>query len=93
MIVYSDGLDVVKMLDLYTSYHDRIKTTFGWGTGLTNDIMIAPISIVVKVVNAGGCPTVKLSDNLSKALGPREDVMERRRYFGYMNTYNEPCRV
>ena len=56
-----------------------MKLSFGWGTLLTNDFRglapddaLAPFSLVCKAVSANGRPTVKLSDNPAKAIGPAD---------------------
>jgi nicotinate phosphoribosyltransferase len=40
-----------------------------------------PISIVCKVISADGHPTVKLSDNPTKAMGPKAEVERYKRIF------------
>ena len=50
--------------------------------GLGKDNRLNPISLVCKVVSADGRPTVKLSDNPSKALGPEDEVARYKRVFG-----------
>ncbi|MEO3969261.1 hypothetical protein ABH115_33490, partial [Mycolicibacterium smegmatis] len=40
------------------------------------------ISLVCKVVDADGHPTVKLSDNPAKALGPTDEIARYRKLFG-----------
>lgn len=93
LIVFSDSLDVDKMIALEQRFRDRIKTTFGWGTDLTNDFGLPTLSLVIKPIEANGNPTVKLSDNLSKAVGHEEDVARYRRIFGYSNNFKEDCRT
>ena len=70
-IVFSDGLDVNTIIKLYKEFGDKINVAFGWGTNLTNDVGIVPLSIVIKATEANGYPTVKLSDNICKATGER----------------------
>ena len=74
---------------LATRFRGRVKASFGWGTlltndfrGLTRDDRLAPFSLVCKAVAANGRPTVKLSDNPTKALGPEEEVDRYKRVFG-----------
>ena len=66
----------------------RVKVSFGWGTMLTNDFRglvagdaLAPFSLVCKALSANGRPTVKLSDNPAKALGPADQVARYKRVF------------
>ena len=89
LIIFSDGLNVNKMVDLHNRFAGRINVTFGWGTNLTNDIDIQNLSLVMKLVEAAGNPAVKLSDNLNKAVGSEVEVQEAKRIFGYTNTFRE----
>lgn len=89
LIIFSDGLDVEKMIELQTRFNGRARVSFGWGTLLTNDFRglvqgdrLAPFSLVCKAVSANGRPTVKLSDNPNKALGPEAEVDRYKRVFG-----------
>lgn len=89
LVIFSDGLDVDKMFELHAQFHGRVKVSFGWGTLLTNDFRglapgdaLAPFSLVCKAVSANGRPTVKLSDNPNKAMGPAAEVARYKRVFG-----------
>jgi nicotinate phosphoribosyltransferase len=89
LIIFSDGLDVDKIIDLHQRFAGRVKVSFGWGTLLTNDFRglvpgdgLAPFSLVCKAVSANGRPTVKLSDNPNKALGPADEIARYKRVFG-----------
>ncbi len=89
MVIFSDGLDVDKILELHGQFAGRVRTSFGWGTLLTNDFRgltkgdtLTPFSLVCKAVAANGKPTVKLSDNPKKAMGPAEEVARYKRVFG-----------
>jgi nicotinate phosphoribosyltransferase len=89
LVIFSDGLDVDKIEDLYARFHGRVKVSFGWGTLLTNDFRglvpddaLAPFSLVCKAVSAEGRPTVKLSDNPNKAMGPEAEITRYKRVFG-----------
>jgi nicotinate phosphoribosyltransferase len=83
VIVFSDGLELPKMIELEKHFRGRIKTTFGWGTNLTNDVGFPPLSIVIKVIEAAGQSAVKLSDNPAKSMGSPEEVERYKRVFGY----------
>ena len=89
LIIFSDGLDAEKMVQLHRQFSGRTKVSFGWGTLLTNDFRglveqdaLAPFSLVCKAVSANGRPTVKLSDNPNKAMGPANEVERYKRVFG-----------
>ena len=91
MIIFSDGLTVPKMQELYRRFAGEFGTvSFGWGTNFTNDTgLIKPLSLVMKLVEAAGNPAVKLSDNLEKAVGDPEEVAAYKRIFGYTETFRE----
>lgn len=89
LVIFSDGLDVDRIEALYARFHGRVKLSFGWGTLLTNDFRglakddaLAPFSLVCKAVRANGRPTVKLSDNPAKAMGPEDQIARYKRVFG-----------
>lgn len=89
LVIFSDGLDVERIIELHQRFSGRVKVSFGWGTLLTNDFRglvpndgLAPFSMVCKAVSAEGRPTVKLSDNPNKAVGPAEEVARYKRVFG-----------
>lgn len=90
-IVFSDGLEMIKICALWLRFKDRIGVSFGWGTNLTNDMGHAPLSLVMKAVEADGRPTVKLSDNPAKAMGPAEEVERYKRVFGHSEGEYETC--
>jgi nicotinate phosphoribosyltransferase len=88
LAIFSDGLDVGVISAIHGHFHGRMRIGYGWGTLLTNDFRglapnggLDPISIVCKVVSANGRPTVKLSDNPSKAMGPKVEVERYKRVF------------
>ncbi|WP_114284783.1 nicotinate phosphoribosyltransferase [Candidatus Halocynthiibacter alkanivorans] len=89
LVIFSDGLDVAKIIELQQRFSGRVRTSFGWGTLLTNDFRdlvpgdrLAPFSLVCKAVSANGRPTVKLSDNPNKAMGPQDEITRYKRVFG-----------
>jgi nicotinate phosphoribosyltransferase len=89
LVIFSDGLDVEKIEELHARFLGRVRVSFGWGTMLTNDFRglvagdaLAPFSLVCKALSANGRPTVKLSDNPAKAMGPRDEIERYKRVFG-----------
>lgn len=93
-IVFSDGLDLEKILALYNEFSPKINCLFGWGTNLTFDWPgIKPLSIVIKAVEADGKPLVKLSDNVAKAIGAPEEIERYKKVFGYDSQYFKECLV
>jgi nicotinate phosphoribosyltransferase len=100
LVIFSDGLDVDRIEALYARFHGRCKLGFGWGTLLTNDFRglapddsLAPFSLVCKAVSANGRPTVKLSDNPAKAMGPPAQIERYKRVFGVGAQTAEPVLV
>jgi nicotinate phosphoribosyltransferase len=91
LLIFSDGMDMDSIEATYRHFHGRVRTSFGWGTNLTNDFRgcdpdgdtgLAPISLVCKVVSANGRPAVKLSDNPEKATGEPSEIERYLRVFG-----------
>jgi len=87
-VIFSDGLDVAKIKELHAQFSGKTAISFGWGTLLTNDFRglvpddaLAPFSLVCKAVSANGRPTVKLSDNPNKAMGPADQIERYKRVF------------
>ncbi len=88
-IIFSDGLDVETIEALSTQFAGRVNVSFGWGTLLTNDFRglakddaLAPFSLVCKATSVNGLPTVKLSDNPRKAMGPIDEIERYKAVFG-----------
>ncbi|UFH49110.1 nicotinate phosphoribosyltransferase [Pseudomonas sp. KNUC1026] len=66
-LVFSDGLDLKKMLAIYRALHERINVSFGIGTSLTCDIPgVTPMSVVMKMTDCNGQPVAKISDEANK---------------------------
>ena len=92
-----DGIEAT-----HARFHGRARLSFGWGTNLTNDFRdcspafapeLEPISLVCKVVEAGGRPAVKLSDNPAKAVGDPAEIERYRRVFGVRGLTAQPVTV
>ena len=88
LVIFSDGLDSHNIRDLHQKFNGRVKVSFGWGTNLTNDFRglvtdgsLDAFSLVCKPINADGRSTVKLSDNLNKAMGSLEEIDRYKRVF------------
>ena len=67
-LVFSDGLDFDKALNLYNYFYEYIKVGFGIGTWLTNDVGLEPLNIVLKIVECNGQPVAKISDSPGKGM-------------------------
>jgi nicotinate phosphoribosyltransferase len=75
-------------MDIYELHNKYSKTwdcTFGWGTNLTNNSLIKPLSIVMKLWKADNKYCVKLSDNPNKAIGFPKEVEYYKWQFNYNN--------
>lgn len=68
ILTFSDGLDLNKAWNLHQYFKGQIRTSFGIGTNLTNDMGITPINIVLKLVECNGQPVAKLSDSPGKTM-------------------------
>ena len=78
-VVYSNGLDIAKAIEIHKYCNGRVQDSYGVGTFLTCDVIgCSPMNIVVKLTRGRitelrewhDC--VKLSCNLSKTLGNEE---------------------
>ena len=77
----------------------RIRFSSGWGTLLTNDFRgcnpdgkdgFDPVNLVCKLSEVNARPTIKLSDNYAKAIGPDAELARYRRVFGSADIVNLP---
>ncbi|MCI4661378.1 MAG: nicotinate phosphoribosyltransferase [Neomegalonema sp.] len=102
LLVLSDGMDVDSIEAAHHHFAGRVRTSFGWGTNLTNDFRgcapvampaLDPISLVCKVSQVNGRPAVKLSDNPNKATGTDEEIARYRRVFGTTGSQSLPVEV
>ncbi len=102
LLVLADGLDVDTIESAHAHFKGRVRTSFGWGTNLTNDFRdcapveapeLSPISLVCKVTQAAGRPAVKLSDNRAKATGDAAELERYQRVFGEAGRDRREVRV
>jgi nicotinate phosphoribosyltransferase len=77
-IVFSDGLDIDKATAIKEYCVAQIKSSFGIGTHLTNDVGVKPLNIVIKLsgveVNNRWINVVKLSDDKGKYTGDKKEI-------------------
>jgi len=78
VLVFSDGLDIPRVMQLYAHFRGRCQLAFGVGTNLTNDVGPAPINIVIKMIRCNGQPVAKLSDS------PGKNMCEDPDYVAYL---------
>lgn len=102
LLIFSDGLDVDMIEAAYLHFTGKVRMAFGWGTNLTNDFEhcapdtnpgLDPISIVIKVSQAGGRPAVKLSDNPAKATGDATEIARYLSIFGDQDRVEHAVKV
>jgi nicotinate phosphoribosyltransferase len=67
-LVFSDGLDIGRAIDLYRHFAERTQLGFGIGTNLSNDVGHTPLNIVMKLTRCNDQPVAKLSDSPGKTL-------------------------
>lgn len=78
VLVFSDGLDIPKVMQLYAYFRDRCQLAFGVGTNLTNDVGPTPLNIVIKMIRCNDQPVAKLSDS------PGKNMCEDTAYVAYL---------
>ncbi len=78
ILVFSDALNIPKVLQLYERFRGRCQLAFGVGTNLTNDLGYQPLQIVIKMVRCNGQPVAKLSDS------PGKNMCDDRAYLTYL---------
>ncbi len=78
VLVFSDALDIPKVMQLYERFHERCKLAFGVGTNLTNDLGYRPLQIVIKMIRCDGQPVAKLSDS------PGKNMCTDKAYLAYL---------
>jgi nicotinate phosphoribosyltransferase len=95
-------MDVDSIEQAHRHFAGQVRTSFGWGTNLTNDFVgcspdgtdgLDPISLVCKVTSVNGRPAVKLSDNPEKATGNPEEIARYLRMFGDAGRVRTAVRV
>jgi nicotinate phosphoribosyltransferase len=102
IVIFSDGLDIDSIEEAHHRFRGRVRIGYGWGTNLTNDFrgcathdepLLGAISLVCKITGVNGRPAVKLSDNLAKATGPKDEVERYIRVFGQQGRGEQPVTV
>jgi nicotinate phosphoribosyltransferase len=67
-LIFSDQLSFPLAIEIARRFLGRVKTSFGIGTNLTNDLGYEPINIVIKMTECNGQPVAKLSDSPGKTV-------------------------
>jgi nicotinate phosphoribosyltransferase len=74
--VFSDSLDIPKIIALAERFEGRIRTQFGIGTNLTNDFGFPSLPIVLKMVRCNDRPVVKVSDSKGKTMSENDIYLQ-----------------
>ena len=77
-LVFSDALNIPKVMQLYDYFKGRCLLAFGVGTNLTNDMGVEPLNIVIKMTRCNGQPVAKLSDS------PGKNMCDDEAYLAYL---------
>ena len=93
--VWSDSLNTDKAIAITERFCGRIGVSICIGTWLTNNVGFSPeftipaLNIIMKVFESNGKSTVKLSDDIGKAVGDPEMVEFYKKIYKY-KSINEP---
>lgn len=79
-IIFSNGLNFNKALDIYEALHDEINVSFGIGTNLSNDFDIPALNIVIKMVSCNHQPVAKISNS------PGKGMCESKEFITYLKS-------
>ncbi len=77
-LIFSDSLDIPRVIELHRRFAPRARLAFGVGTNLTNDLGYTPLQIVIKMVRCNGQPVAKLSDT------PAKNMCDDEAYLAYL---------
>ena len=78
VLVFSDGLNIPRCIELFKRFDGRIQVAFGVGTNLTNDLGPEALQIVLKMIQCNGQPVAKISDT------PGKTMVEDEGYLNYL---------
>ncbi len=75
-LIFSDMLDIPKVISLYNRFHERIQIAFGVGTNLANDVGVPAMQNVIKLVRCNDQPVAKVSDSPDKSMCEDESYLK-----------------
>lgn len=76
-LVFSDGLNVPRSVNIFNHFKNQTKMVFGIGTNLTNDVGVKALNIVIKMVSCDNKPVAKISDEPTKAICEDEKFLNK----------------
>lgn len=79
VIVFSDGLDPEKAVEIKAHCRGKIMCSFGIGTNFSNDVGVKPLNMVIKMTEAkpegeDWHHCIKLSDSKGKYTGDKKEI-------------------
>jgi nicotinate phosphoribosyltransferase len=77
-LIFSDQLSFPLAIEIARRFQGRVRTAFGIGTNLTNDVGYEPLNIVIKMTECNGQPVAKVSDS------PGKTMCKDERYLAYL---------
>ena len=81
--IFSDQLSFPRAIEISRHFHGRVRTAFGIGTNLTNDVGCDALNIVIKMTECNGQPVAKVSDSPGKTMCKDEGYLAYlRQVFG-----------
>jgi len=80
-LIFSDSLNIPKAIAIFLQLIQKIKTSYGIGTDLMNDLSIKALNIVIKLSMSNGVWVTKLSDSPGKTMGNLELAKEIKRLY------------
>lgn len=91
-LVFSDGLNADKAVDLEQYVNHANQTAYGIGTNLTNDFPNSPaLNLTLKLTAIDGQTVCKLTDDPEKQVGPKPEILELqkrvRKYIGSQTVF------
>ena len=75
-LIFSDGLTIPRILELWRRFHGRVGLGFGIGTNLMNDRGPQALNVVIKRVKCNGQPVAKISDSPEKGMCEDESYVK-----------------
>lgn len=75
-LLFSDSLNFETADKLFRYFSKRINVAFGIGTYLSNDTIVSPLNIVMKVTKCNNIDVAKLSDDIDKTICKNPDYID-----------------